>query len=252
VRIQLGAGNVIIMPSTDGNPAVPSSPRLVGTLQDFNFDNSGTLKELRSQYQYADDVGVTDKKATWKMGSGRFDIDLFNNMFGGETMATGGEAIVVQETHTLGPSAPYTIIVTHSVGFSKDGGVQNATTGQPLQKVSSVTATGQYSVSAGTYTFFSDMAGQGVAITYTYTILTGSMVTVHNQVMGFAPKFEIYVVETYQELTSGVPNYLHLFSCRATKFSLPFKRADYLVCDIEGEAFANSAIPPQVYSLYED
>ncbi len=254
MRIQLGAGNVIFVPSTTGNPATPSTPRMPGSFQDFTFDNSGTMKELRSQNQYPDDTGMTDKKATWKMGSGRFDIDLFNNLFAGETQSTGGEAIVIQESHTIPATNPYTITVTHAMNFAVDMGVSYAVTGQPLQRVASLPAQGQYSyvLATGVYTFAAADTGLGVAISYSYTVTTGTIVTVHNQIIGFSPQFSIYAVESYQELTASVPNYLKLYACKCTKFGLPFKRADYLICDLEGEAFANSSIPAKVYDLYED
>lgn len=254
MRIQLGAGNVIFVPSTSGNPATPSTPRMPGSFQDFEFENSGTLKELRSQYQYPDDTGVTDKKATWKLKSGRFDIDLFNNLFGGETQSTGGQAIVIQESHNIPATNPYTITVTHNTNFSVDMGVSYSATGQPLQRVASAPAQGQYSyvLATGVYTFNSADTGLGVVISYSYTVTSGTILTVHNQIIGWSPQFEIYVAESYQELTAGIPNYLHLYACKCTKFGLPFKRADYLICDLEGEAFANSAIPAKVYDLYED
>lgn len=254
MRIQLGAGNVIFIPSTNGNPATPSSPRMPGSFQDFTFDNSGTIKELRSQNQYPDDTGVTDKKATWKMGSGRFDIDLFNNLFAGETISTGGEAIVIQEAHNVPASSPYTVTVTNHTNFFADMGVSYASNGQPLSRVAVVAAAGQYSVnqSTGVYTFYLGDTGASIVISYSYTVTTGNILTVHNQIIGWSPQFQIYLAESYQQLTAGIPNYLKLFACKCTKFGLPYKRADYLICDLEGEAFADSSIPPKVYSLYED
>jgi hypothetical protein len=245
---------VFIVP-LGGNLATPSSPRLPGSIQDFNFENAGTIKELRSNLQYPDDTATVDKKATWKLGSGRFDIDLFNNMFAGEAQSTGGDAIVVQEAETIPASSPYTVTVTHSGTFDKDLGVFYATgtaaqVGQPLQRVTVSPSTGQYMSSAGTYTFAAADAGLAVLISYGYTVTTGTIVTVQNHEQGWSPTFEVYVAETYQELTASVPNYLHLYACKANKFSLPFKRADYLICDIEGEAYANSA--GKVYDLYQD
>jgi hypothetical protein len=43
---------------------------------------------------------------------------------------------------------------------------------------------------------------------------------------------------------------MHLYSCKVSKLGLPFKRADYLICDIEGEAYANAA--GLVADFYED
>src|ERR1017187_3023350 len=122
MRIQFGTGNAIFVPLS-GNLPTPSSPRIPATMQDFTFENSATMKELRSQNQYPDDVAASDKKATWKMGSGRFDIDLFNNLFGGETLSTGGKAIIIQEAQTIPASTPYTVTTTQHTLFSTDFGV---------------------------------------------------------------------------------------------------------------------------------
>jgi hypothetical protein len=248
--IQFGTGNAIFVPLA-GNLAVPSSPRIPATIQDFNFDNTGTMKELRGQSQYPDDVAVSDKKATWKLGSGRFDIDLFNNLFAGETASTGGENIQIQEAHNVPASSTYTITVTHSANYETDMGVTYSATGQPLVRVNSVSAAGQYSVNqtSGIYTFYLGDAGVAMLISYAYTITTGNIVTVNNHVQGWAPTFEIYVATSYQELTSGVSNYLHIFNARCTKFGFPLKRSDYLVTDLEGECFA--APSGKIFELYQ-
>jgi len=251
MRIQFGTGNVIFVPLA-GNLPTPSSPRIPATIQDFNFENQGTMKELRGQSQYPDDVAVSDKKATWKMGNGRFDIDLFNNLFAGEVASTGGVVVDVNEAHTVPATNPTTVTVTNSGTFSKDLGVTYSATGQPLARVASGPAQGQYSVNSGTgvYTFALADASQGINISYAYTTTGGSIVTVQNHVQGWSPTFEIYVAETYQELTGVVPNYIHIFNARCTKFSLPLKRADYLITDLEGECFAASS--GKVFELYED
>lgn len=253
MRIQFGTGQVYFVPLTGGNPSVPSTPRLPGSIQDFNFENSSTIKELRSQNQYPDDTAASDKKATWKIGAGRFDIDLFNNLFAGETASTGGEAIIIQESGTILSTSPYTVTVVHNTGYSKDMGVSFSATGQPLVRITSGTpTTGQYKVNTttGVYTFAAADLGLGVLISYSYTVTSGSIVTVTNHPQGWAPQFEIYVAETYQELTSNIPNYIHLYACKCTKFGHPLKRADYLICDLEGEAYANAA--GNVFQLYED
>jgi hypothetical protein len=249
-RIQFGTGYVYFVPLVGGNPATPSSPRLPGSIQDFTFDNSGTIKELRSNQQYPDDVATSDKKASFKIGSGRFDIDLFNNLFAGEVQSTGGSILQVQEAWTIPASSPYTVTVTNSAGYQKTLAVNFTDNGQPVQQVSISPSTGEFLVSAGVYTFAAADAGRPVAISYAWTTANGEIVTVQNHLQGWSPTFEIYVAETYQELTANVPNYLHIYAARANKFSLPFKRADYLICDIEGECYANAS--GKVYDLYTD
>lgn len=253
MRIQFGTGNAFFVPLTGvgANLPTPSSPRSPASFQDFTFENSATIKELRSQNQYPDDVAASDKKATWKIGFGRFDADFFNNLFAGEVAGTGGSFIDVQEAHNVPATNPTTITVTNAGTFQKDLGVTYTSTGQPFARVASGPAQGQYSVNSGTgvYTFALADAGVALKISYTYSIVTGSIVTVQNHPQGWSPSFEIYLAETYQELTANTPNYLHIYSAKCTKFSLPLKRADYLIADLEGECYSNAA--GQIFDLYE-
>ena len=131
-------------------------------------------------------------------------------------------------------------------------GVSYASTGQKFTNVgsASLTAVGQYKYSAGVYTFYLGDAGVAVLISYNYTLTTGRILTVAQHTQGYGPALEIWASLAYQELTAGVPNYVHLYSCKVTKLGIPLKRADYLICDLEGEAYANSA--GNVADFYED
>ena len=103
------------MNPTAGNVPTSQTPQILATLQDFSIDISATIKELRGQYQFPDDTAISDKKITWKSGSGRIDIDLYNNTFFGETaITTGGTPVAVSEAHTVPASTPYTVTVTNS------------------------------------------------------------------------------------------------------------------------------------------
>lgn len=255
MRIQFGAGQIFMNPN-GGNQPTNATSQILATLQDFSIDISATIKDLRGQYQFPDDTAISDKKITWKSGSGRFDIDLFNNTFFGETsISTGGTPPIVQEAHTIPATNPYTVTVTNSAATPlKDLGVTYAATGQKLTNVGSgsLTAAGQYkfNTGSGVYTFFSADASLGVNVSYTETLATGRILTVQQHVQGFGPALEIFASLPYQELTANVPNYVHLYSCKVTKLGIPLKRADYLICDLEGEAYANSS--GNVADFYED
>lgn len=255
MRIQFGAGQIFLNPSTSvGNAPTSATPQILATLQDFSMDISATIKELRGQYQFPDDTAISDKKITWKSGSGRFDIDLFNNTFFGESaINAGGTPQAVQEAHTIPASSTYTVTVTNSADTPlEDLGVQYASSGQKFTNVgsASLTAVGQYKYSAGVYTFYLGDAGVDVLISYNYTLATGRKLTVQQHVQGYGPQVEIFASLPYQELTAGVPNYVHLYACKVTKLGIPLKRADYLICDLEGEAYA--AASGAVADFYED
>ncbi len=251
MRIQFGAGQIFMNP-IGGNVPTNKTPQILATLQDFAIDISATIKDLRGQYQFPDDTAISDKKITWKSGSGRMDIDLYNNTFFGETaIGTGGAPQAVSESHTIPATGPYTITVTNVASTPlTDLGVVYSATGQKLTKVAAVTGSGQYAYTNGVYTFSPLDAGLVVLISYNYTLTTGRILTVNQHTQGFGPLLEIFASLPYQELTTNVPNYIHLYACKVTKLGQPLKRADYLITDLEGEAYANSA--GVVADFYED
>lgn len=255
MRIEFGAGNLFFNP-LGGNIPTFDTPQQVATLQDVAIDISATIKDLRGQYQFPDDTAISDRKITWKSGSGRFDIDLYNNIvFGESAINTGGAPLAVDEAHAIPGSSPYTIVVTNSATFVTDLGVVDQATGQKLTRVTFSPSPGEYSVSAGTYTLNSGEAAANVLISYTYTVTTGRILTVNNHVQGYGPAFELFLSNPYQPSFSQggvatIPEYCHLYVCKVSKMGLPFKRSDYLISDIEGEAYSNAS--GQVLDFYQD
>jgi hypothetical protein len=247
MRIQFGAGQLFCLPNNFSGGVFSASPIWFATLQDVDITIDATIKELRGQYQFPDDTAISDKKITWKAGFGRFSIDTWNNLYFGDTIATGsnsggtgigGGVPQVQEATTLN-ALTYTVI--HSANFTQDMGVIYAATLQLFQKVASAPAIGQYSVASGIYTFNVSDNNKAVLVSYRYGITTGRVLQVQQHTQGWGPTFEMLLSEPYQELTSGIPNYLDLYACKAGKLTAPLKRADYLISDIEGQAFANAA-----------
>jgi hypothetical protein len=253
MRIVFGVANVFMNPLTGNYPTLPTNQQLI-TLQDFAIEIDVTVKELRGQYQFPDDTADADRKITWKSGFGRMDIDAYNNLvFGEAAISTGGETVNVNESHTIPASTPFTVTVTNSGTFVKDEGViytSGTNVGQKLNKALVAPSTGQYNVTSGVYTFAAADASLGVNISYISTASAGRSLQVLNHTQGWGPGLEIYASNPYQEYTSGVPNYVHLYACKVTKTGMPLKRADYLICTLEGEAYANSS--GQVALFYED
>lgn len=254
MRIMFGVANVFMNPTTGNIPTLATNQQLV-TLQDFSIDIDVTVKELRGQYQFPDDTADSDRKLTWKCGFGRMDIDAYNNLvFGESAITTGGDYVNVNEQHTI-PSSPYAITTTNSATWTGDEGVIYASgtaaqNGQKLTKVSSSPSTGQYSVSAGVYTFAAADTGLLVNISYISTVTTGRQLLVKNHSQGWGPGLTIYAANPYQEFTGTIPNYVKLYACKVTKTGVPLKRADYLITPIEGEAYADSS--GNVALFYED
>jgi hypothetical protein len=258
MRIMFGSGFLFALPSTftGGVPGTAPSPVQFATLQDVDITIDATIKELRGNLQYPDDTAISDKKITWKAGYGRFNIDTWNNIYYGDTISTGSNAggsgagsgvPVTNEQHQIVGTS---IVVTHSATFTQDMGVIYVSGFQGLQKVTGVPAIGQYNVSAGTYGFATADNAAQIMISYRYGVTTGRILVVQNHIQGWGPQFEMVLAQPYQEMTAGIPNYLDLYACKAGKLTAPLKRADYLISDIEGQAFANAA--GLIGEFYED
>ena len=271
----------------------------LGTVQDASAEFSCTLKELRGELQFPDDIAPGDKKIMWKATLGRIEISMFNQVFFADdyttsgqinqvdsenyTVPAGGSLPVWQAAHayslgaviTDGTNAEIcifagtsqtpgssdlerdarrfhagrhrhlaerrapgsTITVTNQATFNEDMGVvygSGAKTGAPLQRVPSSPTTGEYSMTDGVYTLATADVGLVVLISYNYTSMTGQMLTVNSQYMGYGPTFELWFYWRYQG-QSG----LWLTTCRASKLGTPAKRDNYIIVDMEGEAYAN-------------
>lgn len=244
------------MPGTFSGGSFNASPVWFATLQDVDVTIDATIKELRGNLQFPDDTAISDKKITWKAGMGRFNIDAWNNLYFGDTISTGsnsggtgagGGVPKVQESTTL-VSTTYTVV--NSSAFTQDMGVLYSSNYQPFQKVTGAPAAGQYNVAAGLYTFNSADNNKAILVSYRYSIGTGRVLVAQSHIQGWGPSFEMVLAQPYQELTTNIPNYLDLYACKAGKLGAPLKRADYLISDFEGQAFANAA--GFVGEFYED
>ncbi len=216
-----------------------ATPSQFGVLQDVEIDFAATMKELMGQNQFAVAVARSSMKVTGKIKSAKIVASVYNNLFFGQTAATGAILQVVNEAATI-PSTPYQVTVANAATFQTDLGVLNAATGLPLAKVASAPATGQYSVNAatGVYTFAAADTGNALLISYTYTSASGATkITIANQLQGAAPTFQMNLAETYN---SKVLNF-QLNQCIASKLSFPLKNSDWTINDIEFQAFADAA-----------
>jgi len=256
MRIGFGSGQLFALPGPFFGGTFNASPQWFATLQDVDITIDATIKELRGNLQFPDDTAISDKKITWKAGFGRFSIDVWNNIYFGDTVSAGsasagtgpgGGVPLVQEAKTLN-STTYT--VANSTTFTQDMGVIFASNLQGFTKVSGVPITGQYNVSAGVYGFAAADNNKAVLISYRYGVTTGRVLIVQNHIQGWGPQFEMLLSQPYQQLTGNIPNYLDLYACKCGKLAAPLKRADYLISDLEGQAFANSA--GLIGEAYED
>ena len=99
----------------------------------------------------------------------------------------------------------------------------------PMTRVASAPATGQYSVSAGIYTFATADTGKTVYINYrySYTLSSAKRISLTNLPMGYAPTFKAQMQTIFQGkralvvLSSVVSTKLNLFATKQDDFSVP-------------------------------
>jgi hypothetical protein len=243
-----GPGIVIVTRTDIAN----GTPINAGYAQEFSIDLSGNTKELFGQNQFPLVQARGTIKATGKLKNAVLSGIAMNNIFFGQSFAAGGFDWNVQEAGVVGTTTYQT--VNHST-FDQDLGVTYAATGLPLQKVASSPAQGQYSQSAGTYTFNAADSGASVLVTYTNTD-TGSGVakqqlTVANKPIGFSPTFQL---DYYTNLNQpgAEPYAIRIFAAIAAKLSMGFKLEDYMMPEFDFAFFANAsgnvfeAVFPQV------
>jgi hypothetical protein len=216
-----------------------ATPQSFGTLQDVSIDISASNKELFGQLDFAVATGSGNKKITGKAKSASIQARLFNDVFFGGTVAGGETLVANREVEVAIPTTPFQITVAQSATFVEDWEVIDAATGLPFVKAASSPAAGQYSVSAGVYTFNTADVGKFPLITYSYTVgASGQMLSVSSQLVGAAPTFTLILSGGYG--AGAVPG-LKLYNCIGTKLSIATKQNDFVMPGFEFIASANAA-----------
>jgi hypothetical protein len=247
-----------------GNEAThPTSSLLLG-LQDVSFNRTAKMVPLKGSNQYPDAVAVADKEIKGKAKVARVDVDLWNNIAFGETPATNAPICYPNEVHTIPASpGPYTVTVTNHSTFSSDLGVRYGSGisqgGQPFTNMggATLTAAGQYNVSAGVYTFYSGDAGLQVLISYEGTSTAGTIVTEHNQQMGWSPILTMTLWNPFAStLNLNNNNGFIFYNVIFGGMNFPMKRDDWEYPEWEWEAFPSTTVLtssglPAVWSILD-
>jgi hypothetical protein len=215
-----------------------ATPVQFGAIHDITIDVSFTTKELYGQSQFPLAIARSTAKVTGKAKFARISGAAFNELFFGQSLASGQKVTALDEAGTVPAGSPYEIAVAHAADFVEDLGVVYQATGLPLDRVAAPAAAGQYSLSAGTYSFGAADAGAGVLISYGYTVAgDGAKLTVTNQLSGAAPVFKAVLYESFR----GKTLQLELLQCVSTKLSLPTKQEDFVQAELDFVAFADPA-----------
>jgi hypothetical protein len=231
---------IAIVTRTD---VTPSPAVNIGYAQELSLDFAGSTKQLFGQNQFPLVAARSTVKVSGKMKAATLSGIAMNNIFFGSSFTpASGFAWNINEAHSVPASSSYTVTVTNSAQFDADLGVTYAVSGLPLQRVTSVTAAGQYSVSAGVYTF--DVADASAALLFTYTstitTATSQKLIVTNQPIGFTPTFQLDYYTSLSQPTAE-PYAVRVFNCVAAKLSMGFKLEDFMMPEFDFDVFANPA-----------
>jgi hypothetical protein len=224
-------------------PATPPQAIDIGVVKDVSLDISFTTKELRGAYQFPVDVARAGGKISGKAKYGQINSGIVSAILN-TTKSTGSKIGVAGETATV-PGTPYQITVANSATWLDDLGVFDNTTGLYLTRVSSAPATGQYSVSAGVYTFAAADTTHSMSISYSYTsAATGQTNALVNALMGTSTVYQLTLFNSFRGKNIG----LKLYAATIPKLSFAFKNEDYTEQDLDFECFADSS--GRVIDLY--
>lgn len=224
-----GAGFLFGIPS-----GASSTPVMFGAVQDTSVDFSFDLKQLYGQSQFALEQARGKGKIEIKSSVGRFDPSLFNQIYFGQTLASGELLNSISETATI-PSSPNTVVAANGAMFKTDLGVYSVALGRFMTRVASGPTTGQYAVntSTGTYTFASTDSGATVKLNYTYaSTSTGSTITGGNLPMGSSPIFGLQLLNSFK----GKSIALSFGAVQSSKLGLPMKLDDFSLPSLDMSA----------------
>jgi hypothetical protein len=229
-----GSGNLIGLM----NDAL-RTPVEFATLQDVSMDISFDSKELYGSNQFPIVVARSKGKIELKASYAQIRANAFGLLL--PCSVATGQRLFARKAAPI-PSATPEITVEHGTEFLADYGVDDITDPTkaiPLTKVASTPSAGSYMVDpeTGKYTFAAADAGKKVSIRYMYSdATTGKTITMVNEVMGTAPKFQALLSTSLD----GVQVNVELFACVSKKLGMSFKQEDFMIPDFDFSAFATA------------
>lgn len=231
MQLMFGAGDMFAVPLIDaqGNAISNPTPIQIGAMQEMSLDFSGDLKEMYANKQFALAIARGKVKTTGKFKGAQIHGAALNSLFFGTGMTAGTmHAINTDQTGTTLSTTSVTPTVPNSGTIVDDLGVLDANA-VPMTRVASAPGTGQYSYSAGVYTFAAADNGKKVFINYrySYTLASAKRISLTNVAMGQAPAFKAFMQTTFQGkralviLESVVSTKLQLLSTKLDDYNVP-------------------------------
>ena len=224
-----GVGVLIATTRTDsqGNLLALPAPYRLGILQDVSTDFSFESKPLYGSNSLPVDQGRGKAKLSFTAKSANIRVAALAALHFGVTPSTGFKGAAIDVAGTV-PATPYQVTPTvpGSGTWLADLGVRD-TSGNDFTRVASAPTTGQYSVSAGVYTFAAADTTKALLFSFEYSSSTGIVVPLTNQLMGYSPSFQVMLFND----TKGTKLALKLTNCQSEKLAVPFKNEDFAIAD---------------------
>ncbi|HLY07343.1 MAG TPA: hypothetical protein VKR31_16475 [Rhizomicrobium sp.] len=239
MQLNFGVGTAIGKRTDIAN----AKPSFLGVLQDLEIDIAVTLKELTGAYRLPIDVAPSNMKVTGKAKFARIQGASINNLLLGQT-ETDGAGIDMAVAEAINSTGISFTPAHGGSAFIEDLGLFYANGGGQLQPIIGVAGPGQYNAGlagVGTYTINAADENTPLVVYYSYSATSLVQLSLVNQLMGSGPTFEMQAKQDY--FVAGVEKklVLKLNSCRASKWTLPFKNTDYTIQDFEFTAFADAS-----------
>lgn len=216
------------------------TPMRFGALQDVNVEFTGDTKELFATQQYPIDTARGKTKITGKAKVAEIKAQMYNDLFFGQTLGTGGLKFAWNESTTLGTgAASYTVSFSGSTPLV-DQGVFYVTNGnQLLAQTAAPSTAGKYrfTASTGVYDFSTFDASLGIFVNYTYQVATGFNIGGQNPLMGNTPQFQATLMQQFENQQIV----LVLYKCISARLTFPTRIDDYMIMDLDFSAFADAA-----------
>jgi hypothetical protein len=235
-QYQFGSGALFLTRTDIANPTA----RRIGVLQEISLEAKFENKSLRGEFRFPVDISQGPASITGKFKQGQINGRIWADLLGA-TPSTALKTPVIDEAGAIPGSSTYTVTVAGAAIFYEDLGVTLAATGQTMERVASSPAAGQYSVSAGVYTFAAANASAAVLISYNTTVASpvapNTLFTLTNTVMGSAPAFSLNLCT----VTKGKSLWSKLHAVSISGLTMPLKMDDYMLPETSFEAFADDS-----------
>lgn len=236
--MEFGFGSGLLT-ATRNDVTTPQTPERFGALQDVSIEFNGDIKELFSTQQYPVDVARGKTKIMGKAKVAEIKGAMYNSIFFGQTLATGGVKFAYNESLSQATSVGFTYTVANAASTPlTDQGVFYVINGNQLTYVTTSPTIGQYEFapSTGVYTFGTEPQGTGLYVNYLYTTATGYNIVIGNPFMGTTPQFKMVLFQPFE----GNQVVLILNKCVSSRLTFPTRIDDYVIQDLDFSAFADA------------